>query len=189
MEKQIIKQYPTIACCGIDCGLCPRYYTAGKSRCPGCLGEDFFEKHPSCSIVTCCVKKNSYETCAECEQFPCEKLKNWDLADSFVTHKQSLENLRQIRERGLGAFLQQQQERIKLLEKLITEYDDGKSKRFYCLATALIEREDLQEVEAQVKGLRKNSIDMKQIAKQTKRIIEQLANQRSVELVYRRETA
>jgi hypothetical protein len=26
--------HPTIGCCGIDCGLCPRYYTDGPSRCP-----------------------------------------------------------------------------------------------------------------------------------------------------------
>jgi len=189
MEKQIIKRYPTIACCGIDCGLCPRYYTEGKSRCPGCLGEDFFEKHPSCSIVTCCFKNNGYETCAECKQFPCEKIKKWDIADSFVTHKKSLENLRQIRDKGLGEFIKQQKERIKILEKLIKDYDDGKSKSFYCLATALMEIEDLKKVGAQVKVFRKSSIDMKQMAKQTKSIIEQIAKQKTIELVYRREKA
>ena len=131
MNKQITKRYPTIACCGIDCGLCPRYYTVGTSKCPGCVGDSFFEKHPSCSIVTCCVKTNGWETCAECPRFPCEKLRNWDRADSFVTHQKSLENLRQIQNVGIGEFVEQQKERIRLLNELLKEYDDGRSKSFF----------------------------------------------------------
>ena len=57
LRKYPIKKYPTIGVCGLDCGLCPRYYTIGPSRCPGCAGPDFFNKHPSCSFITCCVKK------------------------------------------------------------------------------------------------------------------------------------
>jgi len=49
------KTYPTIACCGIDCGLCPRFYTAGASRCCGCGGKDFANVHPACGILSCCV--------------------------------------------------------------------------------------------------------------------------------------
>jgi len=47
-----IKQHPTLGSCGLDCGLCPRYYTAGSSRCPGCCGPGFFDAHPSCSFIT-----------------------------------------------------------------------------------------------------------------------------------------
>lgn len=186
MDKQIQKRYPSIACCGIDCGLCPRYYTAGTSKCPGCVGERFFEKHPSCSIVTCCVKTNGWETCAECPRFPCEKLRNWDVSDSFVTHQKSLENLRQIKDKGMVEFAKQQQERIRLLNKLIKEYDDGKSKSFFCLATALLEIDDLNEVEFQIQEIREQSKDMKQLAKQARSIIEQRAKLKGVELFYRR---
>ena len=35
-----MKNYPSIACCGIDCGLCPTHYTKGPTRCPGCGGQD-----------------------------------------------------------------------------------------------------------------------------------------------------
>ena len=189
MENQIKKRYPTIACCGIDCGLCPRYYTDGKSRCPGCMGEKFFKQHPSCSILTCCVKNQGLETCAECPQYPCEKIRQWDLADSFVTHKKSLENLRQIKDRGILEFIKQQEEKMIVLNKLLKEYDDGKSKSFYCLATALLEIEDLNEAIFEVEGICNSSKDMKQRAKQAKRIIEQRAKVKGVELIYRREKA
>ena len=186
MENQIKKQYPTIACCGIDCGLCPRYYTEGKSKCPGCLGRDFFEKHPSCSIITCCVKNHGFETCGECPEFPCEKISKWDTADSFVTHKKSLENLSQIRDRGIGEFVKQQKKRIRILNKLITEYDDGRSKSFFCLASALMEIDDLNEAVFQMNAIRDDSIDVRQLAKQAKSIIEQTAKPKGVELIYRK---
>jgi len=70
-----LKKYETIAACGIDCGLCPRFYTKGNSACPGCGGLNFKEKHPSCGILTCCVIKNGFETCAECKDFPCSRFK------------------------------------------------------------------------------------------------------------------
>jgi hypothetical protein len=50
-----IKEYETIGCCGIDCGLCPRFYTIGESACWGCGGNKFKEKHPSCRYLTCCT--------------------------------------------------------------------------------------------------------------------------------------
>jgi hypothetical protein len=186
MEEQIKKRYPTIACCGIDCGLCPRYYTEGSSRCPGCLGDSFYEKHPSCSILTCCVKKHGFETCAECPQFSCEKIKEWDRADSFVTHQKSLENLRRIRDTDIEEFAKQQEERITILNKLITEYDDGRSKSYYCLATALLELDDLNEAITQIIENRNNSVDIKQKAKQARSIIEEKAKRKGVELIYRR---
>lgn len=186
MQKQVKKQYPTIACCGIDCGLCPRYYTVGTSKCPGCVGEHFFEKHPSCSIITCCVKTNGLETCAECPQFPCEKLKNWDIVDSFVTHQKSLENLRQIKDKGIVEFAQQQEKRITLLNNLLKQYDDGRSKSFFCLATALMEVDDINEAIFQIQDLREQLNDPKQLAKQAKTIIEQKAKLKGVKLVYRR---
>jgi len=137
-RRSVVKIYPTIACCGIDCGLCPTYYTKGPSKCPGCCGPDFFNKHPSCSIITCCVKNNNFETCAECSDFPCSKLKNWDVADSFVSHRVSLYNLNLIRETSIEEFIKQQAKRIKILVKMLDEFNEGRSKSFYCITSALL---------------------------------------------------
>lgn len=189
MDKQTQKQYPTIACCGIDCGLCPRYHTAGTSRCPGCVGESFYEKHPSCSIVRCCFKTNGLETCAECPRFPCEKLRNWDLVDSFVTHQKSIMNLRQIKDKGIIEFVEQQKERIRLLNKFIEEYDDGKSKSFFCLAAALMEIDDLHEVVFRIQEAGEQLKDRKKLAKLARSMIERKAEMKGIELIYRREKA
>src|SRR5512136_3302859 len=97
MKEHPVKTFPTIGCCGIDCGLCPRYYTTGSSRCPGCAGPDFFEKHPSCGHITCCVKTRKLEVCSQCDEFPCSRFESWADGDSFVTHQKTLFNLDSIR--------------------------------------------------------------------------------------------
>jgi hypothetical protein len=148
-ESARVKLYPAIGCCGIDCGLCPRHYTVGTSRCPGCLGADFTERHPSCSLITCCVKRKGLEVCAQCDEFPCPRFKGWDANDSFVTHARSIDNLTFIKEHGLEGFIDQQKRRIQLLEKMLREFDDGRSRSFYCLATALLPIANLEKSLAQ----------------------------------------
>lgn len=140
------RKNPTIGCCGIDCGMCPRYYTAGTSRCPGCGGEGFETKHPSCGFITCCVKKHGLEVCAECDDFPCKKYdKETGEHDSFVTHRKVMSNQRRIIEAGIDAFLEQQQRRIVFLEAALARHDDGKSKNFLCLAATLLSLDSLNE--------------------------------------------
>jgi hypothetical protein len=139
-----LKHYPTIAVCGLDCGLCPRYYTAGKSRCPGCGGPGFAAKHPSCSFITCCVKKKGLETCGECPEFPCAKFKSEEAyrateSPSYPPARKMLPNLCFIREHGTARFLRQQRRRIGLLESMLGGFDDGRSRSFYCRAAALLE--------------------------------------------------
>ena len=76
-SKRPTRQYPTIGVCGLDCGLCPRFYTVGSSRCPGCAGSGFYDKHPTCSFITCCVRNKHLEVCSECSGFfPCAKFKS-----------------------------------------------------------------------------------------------------------------
>jgi hypothetical protein len=188
-NANLTKKYPTIACCGIDCGLCPRYHTDGKSKCPGCGGIDFFEKHPSCSIFTCCAKNKQFETCADCCDFPCEKMKNWDRADSFVTHRNSLANLHSIIENGLPVFLKQQNVRIELLERMIKQYDDGRSKSFFCLALTLLPLNEITKALEEIDHHGNTVNDKISFAKLLKDILQQKANVHGIELVYRNKKA
>ena len=140
--ERTVKQYPTIGACGLDCGLCPRYYTSGKSRCPGCAGPGFFEKHPSCSFITCCVKKRGLEACGECSDFPCSKFKSEGEyqratpSPSYPPESRLMSNQRFVRKHGVRAFVARQAEKMRLLASLLAEYDDGRSKSFYCRAVS-----------------------------------------------------
>ncbi len=144
-----LKTHPTIGVCGLDCGLCPRYYTVGPSRCPGCGGPGFLEKHPSCSFITCCVKKKGLEACGQCPEFPCPKFESEEQyereeSSSYPPARNVLPNLRFIRERGLVEFIRRQGKRIALLETMIDRYDDGRSRSFFCRAAALLDPEGLK---------------------------------------------
>jgi hypothetical protein len=160
-----LKRYPTIAVCGLDCGLCPRYYTVGPSRCPGCGGPDFLNKHPSCSFITCCVRKKNLEVCAECSDFPCPKFKTDEEykqlkgSSSYPPYRKVMPNLNFIREFGIEKFMEQQNKRIKFLETMIDNYNDGRSRSFYCRAAALIDLKDLEEsLEKAIQKIRSDNI-------------------------------
>ena len=188
-REQPVNLHPTLGCCGIDCGLCPRYYTVGSSKCPGCYGPDFFNKHPSCPFITCCVKKRKLENCAQCGEFPCSRFKSGDRRDSFVTKQKTLSNLYVIREGGLEQFINQQGRRIKLLEGMLAEFNEGRSKSFYCLATTLLSIPDLEaslsKAEEEIRNNSTRPEDVKTKANILRRFLNSYAHERVIELKLR----
>lgn len=152
------KKYCTIGCCGIDCGLCPRFHTKGDSVCPGCCGTNFRNKHPSCGFVTCCVIKNGLEVCSDCIDYPCNRFDSEKKGyDSFVTHKKVFSNLDSIKSNGIVYFIDQQEIRINILRDFLTNYDDGRSKSFFCICCALFPLNKLQEANLFMSGLKESS--------------------------------
>lgn len=187
----MLKKYPALGCCGLDCGLCPRYYTAGPSRCPGCCGEDFFNLHPSCSFITCCAKKRNLEVCAECEEYPCAKFdKATEGPDFMTTSKRIMRNHQYIKEEGLGRFIEQQEKRMSLLRTMLEHYDEGRSKTFYCLAATLLSlaglEEGLKQAEEEIKSKSINDEDRKNKARVLKNILNEAAEEENEELKMRK---
>ncbi len=188
----ILKKYPTIGVCGLDCGLCPRYNTDGPSRCPGCAGPDFLNNHPSCSFITCCVKSKGLEVCAECVEYPCQKFKSKDeyglLAEStsYPPYRKVKSNLNFIKEHGIERFIDIQKRRIELLETMLREFDDGRSRSFFCRASALLglaELEDsLKEAAMEIEASHVSQIDVKSKAKILKTILLETATKMGVDL-------
>ena len=189
--KGPIKKYPTIGVCGLDCGLCPRYYTVGTSRCPGCGGPDFFNKHPSCSFITCCVKKKNLEVCAECPEFPCSKFKDAGEyqaleSSSYPPYRKIMPNLNFIKEHGIKKFIEQQGRRIELLERMIENFDDGRSKSFYCRAATLLSVRDLEialnKTEQRIEADKLRSDDIKTRSKILRGFLDDFAARGGIEL-------
>jgi hypothetical protein len=181
----MVKRYPTVGVCGLDCGLCPRYYTAGPSRCPGCAGPNFLDKHPSCSFITCCVQTRGLEVCGQCPDFPCPKFKSEEEyrrvkeSSSYPTCKKVLPNLRFIQEHGTGKFVQQQRRRIRLLERMLADFDDGRSKSYYCRTAASLDPAGLESSLAaaarQIKADRVKPSDVKTKARILRGLLDALA--------------
>lgn len=145
---ETLKKYNTIGCCGIDCGLCPRFHTKGDSICSGCGGLNFKEKHPSCGFLTCCVIKKGLEVCSDCPDYPCKRFDSERQGyDSFVTHRKIFANLDLIKDKEIGFFINQQKIRIDILIDFLANYDDGRSKSFFCICCALLPIDKLLEAQ------------------------------------------
>jgi hypothetical protein len=188
-----LKTYPTIGCCGLDCGLCPRFYTVGHSRCPGCAGPDFFNKHPSCSFITCCVKKKNLEVCAECSELPCSKFKSEQEyqqrqgSSSYPPEIKILQNLNFIKEHGIEKFMKQQRSRIKLLQTMIKNFNDGRSRSFFCRAAALLDLKSLTSaLDKATRKIKTDKVKQNDVKKKTqilKEILRKTAFKEGVALV------
>jgi hypothetical protein len=175
IQKQILKKYPTIGVCGLDCGLCPRYYTKGTSRCTGCAGPDFFNRHPSCSFITCCVKKKNLEVCGECSEFPCSKIRSDEEyrqvkeSSSYPSYKKVIPNLNFIKEHGIKEFHGQQKKRMRLLETMIENFDDGRSRSFFCKCAIFNDITDLEKsLDKATQKIKKNKIKPNDVKMKTK---------------------
>lgn len=139
------REYPFFALCGLNCGLCPRHYTDGDSKCPGCGGAGFHLKHPSCTVITCNRKHDNVEFCFQCSLYPCERYKKPNNVDSFITYKNVLADFADAK-KDLSHYKQVLNEKINILNLLIDRYNDGKRKSYYCIAVNLLSLEDLKVI-------------------------------------------
>ena len=144
----MIIKYPEIGICGLSCRLCPRYHTEAKSRCLGCKSED--RMAAGCPFITCAVKKKGVEFCWDCpESNSCEKWRNHREAgkkfDSFKCYQELEENIAIIQKNGAGEFEKLQRFREQLLRKMLQEYNEGRSKNYYCIAAEVLEIDELKE--------------------------------------------
>ena len=98
---------------------------------------------------TCCAKKKGLEVCAQCDDFPCSRFDTWlDSCaehDSFVTHAKVKTNLEYVTAHGIEEFIAQQTRRIRLLERMLKGFNEGRSRSFYCLAATLLPVPQIQD--------------------------------------------
>lgn len=149
-NKYPVKKYPIIGACGLYCGLCPNYHSTGPSRCPGCCGPDFFQKHPTCRFITCAVKQKGMETCAQCAEWAtCPKVgRLFEFAsrgDSIISYKPVADNFAYIQKYGIEELASLVQKKQEVLTHLLTNYNDGRSKSFYCTSCQLLPLDRLKE--------------------------------------------
>ena len=191
VNKYPLKKYPIVGACGLNCGLCPRYHTEGKSRCPGCCGPDFWQKHPGCGFITCCVKQRNLEACAQCVDWAkCERvvklLNSAKYRDSFVSYRPVAANFAFIQENGIEEFVRLEMEKQKFLRHLIANYDEGRSKSLYCTSCQLIPLEKLKEAVADAETKITKDTDVKEKVKIVRAAINNLADTLQIDLKLRK---
>ncbi len=141
--------YPEIGICGLSCRLCPQYYTDGQSRCGGCKTET--RMGVGCPFITCALKKKGVEFCWDCDEHTtCDK---WEKhreagkkADSFKCYQKLEDDIAFIRDNGTETYEVIQIIRENLLRKMLDEYNDGRSKSFYCIVATVFGIDELEDV-------------------------------------------
>ena len=179
------RTYPLFSVCGLNCGLCPRFHTIGKSRCPGCAGEGFSDVHPACGVLSCCQRKNM-EYCFLCNEYPCKKYDGADQTDSFITHKNQLRDMGKAKQTGMEAYQTELDEKVRILEELLKCCDDGRRKGFYCLAVNLLDLRDVKSVMRQFYETVDAETPVKESAAIAVRLLNAVAEQQSVTLKLRK---
>jgi hypothetical protein len=191
IDKYPVKKYPIVGACGLDCGLCPRSHSDGKSKCTGCCGNGFWDVHPSCSFITCCVKQKGLETCAKCAEWQeCIKysqlLESAQGYDSFISYKPVSKNLTFIRKYGIAEFAKQATEKQELLKYILDNYDDGRSKLFFCTVCQLIPLPKMKEAVTTIKSKITEDSDIKKRAKIARATINKMADGLKIDLKLRK---
>jgi hypothetical protein len=141
--------YPEVGICGLSCLLCPRYHTDGKSRCGGCKSE--FRMSAGCPFITCAVKRKGIEFCWDCgENQVCEKWgKHRELGkqyDSFKCYQKLEDNIAFIQTNGVNEFEKRQERKEKLLKEMLQNFNEGRSKSYYCIVATVFEIDELQKL-------------------------------------------
>ena len=174
-------------CCGLYCGLCPRYQSTAASQCPGCK---ILSLTISCKLYNCCVKKKGFEACAECGEFPCDKYDKFFDWDSFISHKVCLPNLEHIKKVGLKKWLGEQSKKRQALENLLVNYNEGWSCSFFCVATVLMPIDSITKAvnEANKMCVLNNvdELDLKNKSKILRSVIQDLALKSRIDLKLRK---
>jgi len=95
-----------------------------------------------------------------------------------------------IKEYGIKKFIEQQKKRIELLETMIENFDDGRSRSFYCKAAALLDSTSLENsLDRATQKIKTDNIkpnDTKTKAKIFKGILIEIAFKEGVELIKKR---
>lgn len=100
-----------IAPCGMNCRLCMAYQRE-KKKCSGCNGDNCSKPASctSCVIKNCVtIKNNNSGLCYECAKYPCRRMKQLDKRYQTKYHMSMIENLENIRQNGMEAFLQNEE--------------------------------------------------------------------------------
>ena len=139
-------KYPEIGVCGLSCVLCPGYVMKTKSRCRGCKTK--WRLVGPCSILHCAVKRN-IEFCGECKEVKkCEKWKRHremgKKYDSFKCYQKLEDDIVFIQKYGLAEFRKSQKARENLLWKMLNEFNEGRSKSYYCLVATILKVNEIE---------------------------------------------
>jgi len=143
-----------------------------------------------CPFITCAVKKKGIEFCWDCkESKTCEKWKKHRDAgknrDSFKCYQKLEDDITFIQKEGVDKFEKSQKSREELLKVMLQEFNNGRSKSYFCIAATVLEQEELEEALDKAKK-RSQGLDLKARSKLLHSILDEIATQKNYHLKLRK---
>jgi hypothetical protein len=86
-----------------------------------------------------------------------------------------ISNLEEIKAVGIEQFIEKQKTRIDILKDLLSNYDDGQAKSFFCKTCTLLPIRKLQEMQSELKNGIAN-VELKEKSKLARRFIAEMAD-------------
>lgn len=181
-------QYVEIGICGLSCRLCPNYHMDTKSRCLGCKGED--RTAVGCPFITCAIKKKEVEFCWDCqESISCQKWrKHREISkqyDSFKCYQKLNDDIAFTQKNGVAEFEKMQKVREQLLREMLQEFNEGRSKSYYCIAATVLEIDELIEALSKARNASQR-LEIKEKSKLLHSILNEIAIQKKYYLKLRK---
>ena len=143
-----------------------------------------------CPFITCAIKRKGIEFCWQCEESSaCEK---WRAHreysrehDTFVCYQRLEDNIAFIQRHGIRAFEKTQKDRVRLLLEMLRDFNEGRSKNYFCIAATLLEIEELETALARA-GKDSDVLDIKSKSKILHTILSGIAENNSYHLSLRK---
>lgn len=181
-------RYPEIGICGLSCRLCPAYNAGEKRWCDGCKREK--RMTVGCPFITCAVKKKGVEFCWDCkENNECERwLKHrayGKKADSFKCYQTLETDIAFVQNNGVATYEQEQKKREHLLKEMLQDFNEGRSKSYYCIAATVMDIEELKSAIVQAKTTSKG-FDLKGRSKVLHEVVDDIAARKGYHLKLRK---
>lgn len=161
--------------CGLNCGLCPMLL---GNYCGGCGNGN-----QSCKIVRCSLEHGKIEYCYECKQYPCEKYQNMDEYDYFITSRHRIADIERAQNIGIERYNLEQQEKVQILSYLLSNYNDGRRKNFFCVAVNLLELSEIREAIRKIESNEElSSLPFKEQCLYVAEVFQKIADRRDIKL-------
>jgi hypothetical protein len=143
-----------------------------------------------CPFITCAVKNKGLDFCWECsESKVCEKWKAHrdasKVGDSFKCYQTLEADIAFISQHGVAEFERQQKERELILKAMLDEFNDGRSKSYYCIASTVL---GIGELQCAIRAAREQTKDvaLKEKAKTLHSILDHIAKEKGYLLKLRK---
>lgn len=168
-----------LSLCGLNCGLCPMRL---GNYCGGCGNGN-----QSCRIARCSLEHGGIEYCSECAEYPCAEYLDAEERDSFITHIRQKADLEKAGRIGIEEYSREQEEKVKALDYLMANFNDGRRKSFFCLAVNLLDLCDIRQALDQIDSYRTMpAMTAREKALHAVGVLQELAQRKGIVLKLRR---